>query len=78
MTKLSNRCYRIWLEIEETDRTQGIEKRELDRIELASFHTLEEALTYRYEISQKHSPRITGEAEAIRELTAPDCFTAGD
>ena len=50
----------------------------VEQIELAAFETIEEALTYRYQLSQKCSPGITGEAEVIGRMTTPDTYTAGD
>ncbi|MFZ0427286.1 MAG: hypothetical protein WAO20_04145 [Acidobacteriota bacterium] len=75
---MNKRYYRVWLAVEEVDRPGGLDPKMVEQIELASFHTLEEALTYRYELSQKYSPKVTGETEVIRQMTAPETLTAGD
>ncbi|GAB4112523.1 MAG: hypothetical protein Kow001_14260 [Acidobacteriota bacterium] len=76
--EMQTRYYRVWLTVEEVDREGGADPRLVEQIELACFHTLEEALTYRYRISQKCSPRMTGEVEVIRQMTAPESYSAGD
>lgn len=75
---MQRRYYRVWLGVEEVDREVQADNRLVEQIELAAFHTLEEALTYRYQLSQKYSPRVTGEVEVIRQLTSPETFSAGD
>lgn len=75
---MQRRYFRVWLTVEEVDRTGETENKLVEQIELAAFHTLEEALTYRYQLSQKYSPRVTGEVDVIRQLTSPETFSAGD
>lgn len=75
---MQNRYYRVWLTVEEVDNSGPQEVKLVEQIELAAFHDLEQALTYRYELSQKYSPRVTNEVEVIRQMTSPDAFTAGD
>ncbi|UCF37099.1 MAG: hypothetical protein JSU96_20295 [Acidobacteriota bacterium] len=70
--------YRVWLRVEEVDESGGADAKTIEQVELAAFHTLEEALTYRYELSQKYSPRVTGESEVIGQMTTPETFAAGD
>lgn len=70
--------YRVWLTVEEVEGSGMHDPRLVEQIELAAFETIEEALTYRYELSQKCSPRITGEAEVIGQMTSPETYTAGD
>ena len=70
--------YRVWLTVEEVDETVSPDGKLLEQVELAAFKTLEEALTYRYEMSQKYSPKVTGESEVIGQMTTPDTFSAGD
>jgi len=66
------------LTVEEVDETEGGQRRLVEQSELAAFHSLEKALTYRYELSQKYSPQVTGETEVIDEMTSPESFSAGD
>ena len=75
---MKDKLYRAWLRIEEIDEAEGYDAKLVEQIELATFHTIEEALTYRYELSQKYSPKATGESEVLGEMTSPDSFTAGD
>lgn len=75
---MSKRFYRVWLTVEEVDEKSGLDTRIMEQVELAAFHSLEEALTYRYELSQKYSPRVTGEADVIGQMTTPDTLSAGD
>lgn len=75
---MRTKYYRVWLSVEEVNETEGGQRRLVEQTELATFHTLEEALTYRYELSQKYSPKVTGEAEVINEMTSPESFSAGD
>ena len=75
---MRTKYYRVWLSVEEVDETEGGQRRLVEQMELAAFHTLEEALTYRYELSQKYSPKVTGETEVINEMTSPESFSAGD
>ena len=54
---MRTRYYRVWVSVEEVNETEGGERKLVEQTELAAFHTLEEALTYRYELSQKYSPK---------------------
>ena len=75
---MKDKLYRAWLRIEEIEESEGYESKLVEQIELATFHTLEEALTYRYELSQKYSPKATGESEVLNQMTSPETFSAGD
>jgi hypothetical protein len=75
---MKEKLYRAWLRIEEIDESEGYESKLVEQVELATFHTIEEALTYRYELSQKYSPKATGESEVLDQVTSPETFTAGD
>jgi hypothetical protein len=75
---MSGRVYRVWLLIEEEDESSSYEGRLVEQVELASFLSVKEALTYRYELSQKYSPKVTGESEVLNQMASPDSFTAGD
>ena len=75
---MKKRYYRVWLAVEEGEGPGGLDPKLVEQIELAAFHTLEEALTYRYELSQKYSPKVTGESEVIHQMTSPETLTAGD
>ena len=72
------KVYRVWLEVQETEHQGACEGEIMERHEVAAFHTLEEALMYKYELSQKFSPKVTGESEVIKQMTAPESFAAGD
>lgn len=73
---MDQKYYRVWLTVEEVE--EGGENKLVEQVELAAFHTIEQALTYRYELSQKYSPRATGEAEVIGQMTSPETYSAGD
>lgn len=75
---MKKRYYRVWLAVEEVDGPGDFEPKLVEQVELAAFQTLEEALTYRYELSQKYSPKVTGESEVIGQMTSPETLTAGD
>jgi hypothetical protein len=75
---MRDKHYRVWLGIEEIDREKGSSGELVEQVEIAVFPTIEEALTYRYEISQKYSPKVTGESEAISQMTLPETYSAGD
>lgn len=70
--------YRVWSEIEEIEQTEGRREKVAKRLELASFHTLEEALVFRTELQLEYSPLVTGEKELLNQMTSPKEFTAGD
>jgi hypothetical protein len=74
----SKKSYRVWIRIEEVDEGEGAEAKLVEQVEIAAFETIEEALTYRYELAQKHSPEATGESDVIGQMTSPDTLTAGD
>lgn len=75
---MRDKHYRVWLGIEEIDKEKGHSGDLVEQVEIAVFPTIEEALTYRYEISQKYSPKVTGESEVINQMTQPDAYSAGD
>ncbi len=70
--------YRVWSEIEKIERTEGRREKVDKPVELALFHTLQEALTFRTELQLKYSPLATGEKEVLDQMTSPKEFTAGD
>lgn len=72
------KLYRVWLEVQEDNRQNAYQGEVVERVEVAAFHTLEEALTYRYELSQKCSPGATRESEVAQEMTDPGFSNAGD
>ena len=57
--------YRVWLGIEKIDKDKGQSGNLVEQVEIAVFPTIEKTLTYCYEISQKYSPKVTGESEVI-------------
>jgi hypothetical protein len=75
---MTKKYYRIWLTVEEVEGCGAFDATLVEQIELAAFETIEEALTYRYQLSQKCSPRITGETEVIGQMTTPETYSAGD
>ncbi len=75
---MTKRFYRVWLTVEQVDEESNQDTKVMEQVELAAFHSLEEALTYRYELSQKYSPRVTGEDDVIGQMTTPETLTAGD
>lgn len=75
---MKKRYYRVWLKIEEVEESEHYEGKLVEQVEIAAFQTLEQALTYRYELSQKYSPTVTGELDVINQMTSPDTYTAGD
>jgi len=58
---MTERYFRVWLMVEEVDQGGGYEPKLVEQVELAAFKTVEEALTYRYELSQTYSSKATGE-----------------
>ena len=75
---MKDKLYRAWLRIEEIDESEGYESKLVEQIELATFQTVEEALTYRYELSQNYSPKTSGESEGLNQMTSSEIFTARD
>jgi hypothetical protein len=77
----SDTIYTVRLEIEKSDpaesRGEKGEKVEAP-LELAAFHTLEEAILFRIEMQLDYSPLATGEMELLNQMTSPEEFTAGD
>jgi hypothetical protein len=74
---MGGKIYRAWLRIEEVNHSETFESKLVEQVELATFQTIEEALRYRHELSQKYSPRATGEAEPLDQLTSPGTFKTG-
>ncbi len=70
--------YTVRLEIEKIDEGSGRLEDVDKRIELAVFHTNEEALQFCSELQREHSPVVTGEMEILRQMSSPNQFTAGD
>lgn len=70
--------YTVRLEIEKIE--EGRSRREnVDKpVELAAFHTHEEARQFCSELQREHSPVVTGEMELLRQMSSPKQFTAGD
>ena len=75
---MKDKLYRAWLRIEEIDESEGYESKLVEQIELATFPSIEEVLTYGYELSQNHSPKATRESEMLNQITSPETFITGD
>ena len=75
---MRDKLYRAWLKIEEIDESEGYASKLVEQIELATFQTIEEALAYRYELSQKYLPRTARKSDILIPMTSPDRFTTGD
>ena len=80
-----NRTYEVSFEIrrvgEDSDPSAGVVERvELvfERVELAGFHSWEEATIFCCELQQKYAPRVTGEADLLDQIDRPEEWTAGD
>jgi hypothetical protein len=63
---MEDKFYRVRLQIEEVDPREDYEKRLVEQVDMGAFHTLEQALNYRNELSQ-HPSDFAGETEAIPE-----------
>ncbi len=73
-----NRTYEVSFEIrrvgEDSDPSAGV----VERVELAGFHSWEEATIFCCELQQKYAPRVTGEADLLDQIDRPEEWTAGD
>jgi hypothetical protein len=74
---MRGKLYRAWLRIEEVSHNEVCESKLVEQIELATFKTIEEALKYRHELSQRISPRIAGEAKPLDQPNSPKTFKTG-
>ncbi len=70
--------HRVWCEIEKMEGTEGRREKVDKPVELASFHTLDEALAFRTQLQLEYSPLATGEKEVLDQMTSPKEFTPGD
>ena len=70
--------YTVRLEIGKTDPAKSRGEKVEAPLELAAFHTLEEATLFRIEMQLDYSPLATGEMELLNQMTSPEAFTAGD
>ncbi|HSR70323.1 MAG TPA: hypothetical protein VLU25_20505 [Acidobacteriota bacterium] len=76
--KRDDRCYRVWIVIEEVD---GRGRRTGDRdarAELADFKTYSEARDFCYELIEHHVPEASGERQLLEEIESRDLYSAGD
>ena len=75
---MEDKLYRALLRIEEIEVSAGYESKLVEQIQLATFHTIEEALAYRYELSQWYLPQIRGKSEERRPWTSPEALSTED
>ncbi len=73
-----SKTYSVWLQIEEMGEAKPHTENDWNRIELAVFQTLEEALMFKTEMEQRYSLLATGEIELLDQMSSPEQFTAGD
>ncbi len=73
-----SKTYSVWLQIEEMGEAKPHTENDWNRIELAVFQTLEEALMFKTEMEQRYSPLATGEIELLDQMSSPEQFTAWD
>ena len=67
---MMDKRYRASLRIEEINQDESCESKLVEQIELATFRTLEEALTCRQELTLRYSP----EAEVLNQRSSPKAF----
>ena len=77
MSKVHDVTYRVWFHIERLCRSEGTRERIERPMELACFHTREEARSFCSEMQNRYSATCTGEQDLLDDQVV-DQFVAGD